>query len=211
MAFVAYRSCIWHAQWAISRLGGQTITGPPPYGYSPEYTTKTPLNIRRLLTSRVGQWLLSQFPVIYSIDLRGITDTNAVAEALQIGAGHDHVKELVLYKSAVRDEHLGIVARNFPRLSSLKINETMIGDCGIAHLSGNTTLLHLNVQRTAVTNSCVRSLCEMPNLRELNVAETELSSFEQLREVNPACYITTQLVTCSRTADKQRVSLSRKR
>lgn len=204
IAFVAYRSCVWHAQWAIYRLGGQTVTGTPPIYFDLAYTTKTPANIRPLLTSRFGHWVFSQFPVIYSVDLRGVSDPDAVAEALQIATGLDHVTELVLYKSAVRDEHLGIVAKGFPRLQSLKINETLIGDSGIAHLSGNVTLRHLNAQRTAVTNSCVRSLCGLPQLKELNVAETGITSLEPLRKENPACYITTQLVTRARTTDRQR-------
>jgi len=210
IVFVGYRSCVWHAQWAISRIGGQTVTDPPPVYFDLAYSTKMPANIRPWFTSRFGHWLFSQFPVIYAVDLRGVSDPDAVAEALQIATGLDHVTELVLYRSAVRDEHLGIVARGFPRLRSLKINETLIGDSGIAHLSGNTTLVHLNVHRTAVTNSCVQSICGMPRLKELNVAETRITSLEQLRKANPACYITTTLVTRVQTTDKQR-SLNRLR
>lgn len=204
IAFFGYRSCVWHSQWAINRLGGHTVTGPPPIYSDLAYTTKTPANIRAFLTSRFGHWLISQFPVIYAVDLRGISDPDAVAEALQIATHLDHVTELVLYRSAVRDEHLSIVAKGFPQLRNLKINETFIGDSGIAHLSGNATLLHLNVQRTAVTNSCVQWICGMPHLKELNVAETRITSLEQLRKANPACYITTTLVTRRQTTDRQR-------
>lgn len=206
IVFIGYRSCVWHAQWAINRVGGHTVTGPPPVYSDLAYTTKTPASIRVFLTSRFGKWLFSQFPVIYAVDLRGVSDPDAVAEALQIATDLDHVTELVLYKSAVRDEHLAIVASGFPRLRSLKINETLVGDSGIAHLSGIVTLLHLNAQRTAVTNSCVKSICGIPHLKELNVAETRITSLEQLRKANPACYITTTLVTRSQTTDRQRLA-----
>lgn len=201
---IACRSPVWHTQRAINRLGGQTVTGPPPVYFDIAYNATSLANIRPLLTSRFGHWLFSQIPVIYSVDLRGVSDPDAVAAALQIAAGLDHVSELVLCKSAVRDEHLGIVAAGFPRLHSLKINETSIGDTGIVHLSGKATLRHINMQRTAVTNSCVRSLCEIPGLKELNVAETRVTSLEPLRKANPACCITTELVTLARSTDKQR-------
>lgn len=204
--FIACRSPVWDTQRAINRLGGQTVTGPPPVYFDLASDATTKANIRALLTSRFGHWVFSQFPVIYSVDLRGVSDPDAVAEALQIAASLDHVSELVLCKSAVRDEHLGVVAEGFPRLHSLKINETSIGDSGIAYLSGNTLLRHINLQRTAVTNSCVRSLCKMPRLKELNVAETRVTSLEPLRNANPACCITTELVTLARSTDRQRRS-----
>lgn len=204
VVFVAYRSSVWHARWAIARLGGQTVTGPPPVYFELAQTTKTPTSIRPLFTSRFGHWLFSQFPVIYSVDLRSVSDPDAIAKALQIATGLDHVTELVLYNSAVRDEHLSIVAKGFPRLHSLKINQTSIGDSGIARLSGNATLLHINAQHTEVTNSCLRTLCGMPQLRELNVAETRITSLEPLREANPGCYITVEPVTLARSTDKQR-------
>ena len=206
VTFVGYRSCVWHTQWTIYRVGGHTVTGPPPIYSDLAYTAKTPTNIRALCTSRLGHWLFSQFPVIYAVDLRGVSEPDAVAEALQIAASLDHVTELILYQSAVRDEHFGIVATGFPQLRSLKVNETSIGDSGIAHLSGNVTLLQLNLQRTAITNTCVQSICRMPHLKELNVAETRITSLEQLRKTNPACYITTSLVTRSNTTDMQRLA-----
>ncbi len=206
VAFVAYRSSVWHTRALINRLGGQTVTGPPPVYLELAYGTNAPAYIRPLLTSRFGHWLFCQIPVIYSVDLRAVSDPDAIAEALQIASGLDHVRELVLYNSAVRDEHLSIVAKGFPRLHSLKINRTSIGDSGIAQLSGNSTLLHINAQQTAVTNSCLRTLSGMPQLRELNVAETGITSLAPLRKANPRCHITFAPVTLSRTTDKQRAA-----
>lgn len=125
-AFLVYRSCVWHTQWQINGLGGQTVTGPPPVYSDLASTAKTPATIRVFLTSRFGHWFFSQFPVIYVVDLRGVSDPDVVAEALQIAKDLDHVTELVLYKSAVRDEHLAIVAGGFPQLRSLKVNETSL-------------------------------------------------------------------------------------
>jgi hypothetical protein len=204
--FIGYRFTVWHTEWTIGRLGGQTVTGPPP-GYSDlAYSTKTPGSIRVVLCSPFGRWLGSQFRVIYAVDLRRVSDPDAISKALGVSAGHKHVREIVLYKSAVQDEHLSIIANAFPGLRSLKINETIVGDSGIAQLLRHKTLTHLNVQRTAVTDMSVSSFCTMPRLKELNIGETSITSIEDLRRANPCCIITTELTTLKRTSDKQRTS-----
>ncbi len=204
--FIGYRLMVWNTERAINRLGGQTMTGPPP-GYSDlAYASKTPAVIRSFVVSRFGRWLGSQFPVIYVVDLRRVSDPDAITQALHHAAGLKHVYEVVLYKSAAQDEHLRIIAAAFPGLRSLKINETSIGDSGIAQLSRHKTLAHLNVQRTAVTDISVSSFCTMPRLRELNIGETRITSIEQLHRSNPVCIVTTKLTTLNRTTDKQRTS-----
>ncbi len=201
--FIGYRLMVWRTERAINRLGGQTVTGPLP-GYSDlAYSTKTPGSIRAVLCSRFGRWLGSQFPVIYVVDLRRVSDPDAISKALGVSAGHKHVREIVLYKSAVQDEHLSIIATAFPRLRSLKINETSVGDSGIAQLVRHKPLTHLNVQGTAVTDMSVSSFCTMPRLKELNIGETSITSIEDLRRANPRCIITTELTTLKRTTDKQ--------
>jgi hypothetical protein len=202
--FIGYRFTVWHTEWTINRLGGQTVTGSPP-GYSDlAYSSKTPGSIRAILCSRFGRWLGSQFPVIYVVDLRRVSDPDSIAKALHVAAGHKHVNELVLYKSAVQDEHLSIIATAFPELRSLKINETSVGDSGIAQLVRHKTLTHLNVQRTAVTDLSVLTFCAMPRLKELNIGETSITSIKDLHRANPRCIITTELTTLKRTTDKQR-------
>ena len=108
--FIGYRFTVWHTEWTIGRLGGQTVTGPPLGYFDVADNPKTPGSIRAVLHSRFGRWLGSQFPVIYVVDLRRVSDPDSIAKALHVAAGHKHVNELVLYKSAVQDEHLSIIA-----------------------------------------------------------------------------------------------------
>ena len=203
IVFVGYRFSVWHTEKSISRLGGRTVTGALP-GYDRlAFSSETPAGIRALAESPVGKWLWTQWPVIYEVDLRKVSDPEAVSKALQIAAGHESISDLVLYRSAVQDDHLKIVAAAFPKLRSLKINETSIGDSGIAHLFNHKTLTHLNVQRTSITNASVPLFTTMPRLKELNIGETSVTSLEDLRRANPRCVITTELTTLKRTTDKQ--------
>ena len=206
IVFVGYRFTLWQAEKSISRLGGRTVTGSLP-GYDRlAYSSETPACIRALAGSPVGKWLWTQWPVIYEVDLRKVSDPEAVSEALQIAAGHEYISDLVLYRSAVQDEHLRIVAKAFPKLRSLKVNETSIGDSGIAHLSRHETLTHLNVQQTAVTNASVPLLAAMPRLKELNIAETSITSLDELYCSRSIFRVTTELVTLRNGTDRQRAS-----
>jgi hypothetical protein len=204
IVFVGYRFTIWHAEKSISRLGGRTVTGSLPAYSRFAYSTETPASIRALAGSPAGKWLWTQWPVIYEVDLRNVSDPEAISEALQIAAGHEYINDLVLYRSAVQDEHLRIIAAAFPKLRSLKMNETSIGDSGIAHLAKHKTLTQLNVQRTAVTNASVPLLATMPRLKELNIAETRITSLDELYRSRPIFRVTTELVTRRNTTDRQR-------
>ena len=148
--------------------------------------------------------MFSQFPIIHTVDLRGVSDPADVTSSLSLASGHGCVTNLILYKSAVRDQHLANVKSEFPDLTCLKINDTQIGDSGIAHLSGHPTLQHINVQRTAITDASVPVLSTFPRLKELNVGETKITSFQQLRELLSSCYVTNKLVTRSQTTDRYR-------
>ena len=137
--FIGYRFTVWHTELTTNRLGGQTIVGGLLGHFNPAVSTKTPDCIRSVVCSRFGRWLGSQFPVIYGVDLRRVSDPDAIAMALGISAGHKHVREIVLYKSAVQDAHLSIIAAAFPGLRCLKINQTAVGDSGIAQLVRHKT------------------------------------------------------------------------
>jgi hypothetical protein len=106
----------------------------------------------------------------------------------------------------VQDEHLRIVATAFPKLRSLKINETSISDSGLVHLANHKTLTHLNVQRTAVTNASVPLFSSMPRLKELNIAETSITSLDELRKSRSIFRVTTELVTIRSATDRQHSS-----
>lgn len=206
IVFVGYRFSVWHTEKSISSLGGRTVTGALS-GYDHlAYSSETPAGIRALAGSPVGKWLWTQWPVIYEVDLRKVSNPEAVSQALQIAAGHESISDLVLYRSAVQDDHLRIVAAAFPKLRSLKINETSIGDSGIAHLANHKTLTHINVQRTAVTNASVSLFATMPRLKELNIAETSITSLDELHRSRSNFYATTELVTLRSSTDRQRTS-----
>lgn len=206
IVFVGYRFTVWQAEKSISSLGGRTVTGPLP-GYDRlAYSAATPAGIRAFAGSPLGKWLWAQWPVIYEVDLRKISDPETLTEALQIAAKQESISDLVLYRSAVQDEHLRIVATAFPKLRSLKINETSISDSGLVHLANHKTLTHLNVQRTAVTNASVPLFSSMPRLKELNIAETGITSLDELRKSRSIFRVTTELVTIRSTTDRQHTS-----
>lgn len=206
IVFVGYRFTVWQGEKSISSLGGRTVTGPLPGYERLAYSAETPAGIRALAGSLVGKWLWTQWPVIHEVDLRNISDPDALSLALQIAAHHEYISDLVLYRSAAQDEHLRIVATAFPKLRSLKMNETLIGDSGIAHLSNHKTLTHLNVQRTAVTNASVPLFVGMPRLKELNIAETSITLIDELHRSRSIFRVTTELVTIRNTTDGQRTS-----
>lgn len=199
------RGLIWHTQWKIEQLGGSTVTGPPPLYSKLAYTNQVAEPIRAMCASSAGRWLFSQWPVIYAVDLRGVDDPKAVAEALLIAQDLDHVLELVLYQSAVQDEHLKLVGAGFRKLKALKINETAIGDAGIAALAGKSTLLHINAQRTNITDLSIPHFCQISRLRELNLGETKVTSIKLLKQTIPRCYCTLEVIDRSRTTDQIRV------
>jgi hypothetical protein len=202
----AYRGGLWYERVRISELGGTTVTGPAPIYHKLAYTTRLPEFVRYACASKLGRWIFCQFPVIYAVDLRRVRDKQAVESALQIAKEFDHVTELVLYQSAVTDEHLAILKTGFPKLERLKINETKITDVGIRHLRNLPELQLINAQRTAITNGSVSDLAAIRRLKELNIAETQITSVQPIRDAHPMCYINHRLVTVTQSTDFHRVS-----
>jgi len=205
-AFFLYRGGQWQSRAEIARLGGSTSTGSHPVYAKLAYDTRTPKLIRDACTSEFGRWVFSQFPVVYSVDLRGLRDRDAVESALHIAKNFDHVTELTLYQSAVTDDHLAILGAGFPRLERLKINETAITDAGVTHLRDLPELRMINAQRTALTNAAVGDLAAMRWLRELDIAETRITSVKQIRDAHPMCFINHRLVTLTQSTDHHRVT-----
>jgi hypothetical protein len=83
IVFVGYRFSVWHTEKSISSLGGRTVTGALP-GYDHlAYSSETPAGIRALAGSPVGKWLWTQWPVIYEVDLRKVSNPEAVSQALR--------------------------------------------------------------------------------------------------------------------------------
>ena len=206
LPLAGYRALVWHQQSRIREFGGTTVTGTPPIYYTLAYTTRSPVLVRRACTTNVGRWLFNQFPVIYTVDLRGVRDPKAITVALHCAKSFDNVTELILYQSAVTDDHLAILPHGFPELERLKINETGITDAGISHLRDLPQLRLINAQRTKITNAAVPDLATMSRLKELNIADTEISDVTPVHEAHPMCFINRQLVTVSESTDFHRVS-----
>ena len=201
-----YRISLWHKQAQMTRLGGTIITGHPPIYSQLAYSSHSPRFVREACFSKGGQWIFSQFPVVYGIDLRRVGEQDDVDSALRIMMGFDGITQITFYQSAVTDEHLALLAAAFPKLKQLKINETAITDVGIGHLCDLPELQLLNAQRTALTDTAVPALAAIRQLKELNIAETQITSVQPIRNANPSCYINHQLVTKSHSTDYHRIS-----
>jgi hypothetical protein len=195
------RVWVLHAQEQIHALGGTTMVGPPPIYYTLKGHRWSPQVIQQFLKSDTGHWVFSRFPVVYRVDLRGVRDEAAIESALQLAKNCSNIRELVLYKSAVTDKHLKILRGGFSRLESLKINETGITDRGIAELRHLSQLRLLNAQRTLITNAAVPDLIAIPRLKELSIAETQITDGYKVRKAHRMCVVNDRLVTLEHTTD----------
>jgi hypothetical protein len=72
---------------------------------------------------------------------------------------------------AVSDEQLSIV-RELADIESLRLAYTEIGDAGLRHLKGSTSLRELDAYRTPVTDDCMAIVGSLRNLERLNLSET---------------------------------------
>jgi hypothetical protein len=173
----------------IRQAGGRVGFGPPLIYNELAYSGQYPQWVGSLCRSRVGHWYFQQFPVAYTVDLRYVRDPARLERGLEGAAAFRHLRQLTLYMSAVRDEHLAGLQDNFPELTHLSINETNITDDGIRHLRGHTSLEYVNVQRTKITDEAVADLATLPRLKELAIAETRVTSVEAIRKSRPMCRI----------------------
>lgn len=208
--FCIFRFSIHQRQARIEHLGGKLAIGPPALYHEiiyPKYhRDKYPDFIQKAVKSDFGHWVFSQFPDGWSIDLRGISNPNDVEAALRAASYFENVREITLYRSGATDDHLKIVASEFPNLVRLKINETAITDVGISHMRDHPTLQQINAQRTLITDASIADLASIRRLKELNIAETKITSVQPILDAHSMCRITDQLVTRKNTTDVQKRS-----
>lgn len=193
------RMPFWLTQSRIQALGGSTATGLPPIYFKLAITSALPSPLKAFCGSASGRWIFSQWPVIYRVDLRGVSDPEEIRRVLEANSVFGNVTELVLYRSGVEDRHMQLVREGFPQLHSLKVNDTNITDAGVAELQGHPKLRHINLQQTLITDSSLPYFNTMPKLKELNLGETGVTSIQSLRGRGPFFSVTTELVTRGRT------------
>ncbi|MBD3674433.1 MAG: hypothetical protein HUJ26_13000 [Planctomycetaceae bacterium] len=201
--YAVYRNRFESKIARIEELGGTTFVGTSKFHYDLRHKTKYPKWIRELVDTKAGEWIFKRFPRLYSIDIRGLKNPDAIQEVLEIGASFGTVNSLVLYRSAAEDHHLLLISENYPELTTLKINETQVTDSGISHLTRLRRLTQLNVQRTLITDASTPDLLKLPRLKELNIAETKIEA--SIPQLESNIYdVTTTLVTRKTTTDKLR-------
>ena len=154
--------------------------------------------------SAVAECLFQQFPSVHSIDFRNVDQPQAVTSMLKIAANYPRLRELILYRSAVNDQHLATLEQGFQHLHWLSLNKTNITDGGIQHLRNLPRLQQLNLQRTGITNRSVPDLAAIPRLKELSIGETRISNIQPILNAHPACWLNREVVTRKKTTDYNR-------
>lgn len=190
---VVHRGTLEYRCAQIRRAGGGVSVGPLPIYQQLIDRNRVPRPLWGVCRSKPVEWYFSQFPVAYSIGLRGVRDSDDVGAALETAKKFPYLRGIMLYQSGVRDEHLDGIATACPRLERLVINETALTDEGVRHLRGLRRIVYINAQRTSITNESVPILAEFPRLKELAVGETGITTVELIRGNRPMCKVHTRL------------------
>jgi hypothetical protein len=197
LPYVLYRVPGEHGIRRIQSVGGIVTTGRPT-GFLYDYSK------RHLPTFVVESKLFERLfvPGVYAVDLRNVSDPDHVMIALKAAASFPSITSITLYQSGANDRHVALIARQFPAVTDLKLNETSISDAAIAQLPSLERLRALNIQRTAVTDAAIEDLLAIPRLKELIIAQTQITDVARLRT---RCRVIDQLVTRTRTVDYHRL------
>lgn len=98
------------------------------------------------------------------------------------------LQTLSLSDTATGDECLEQLSRSFPKLRHLWLEHTLISDDGVAKLTRCKEISLLNLQSNLrLTDACLESLQSMPNLEELNIATTNITSVADFQKSRPRC------------------------
>jgi len=88
----------------------------------------------------------------------------------------DRVNAVHLDGSTIGDSDLDdLKLKELASLKLLSLNDTGVGDAGLAHLSGLTSLRILHLNKTQITDAGLAHLKGIPNLEELDIRETQVT------------------------------------
>ena len=197
---IGYSGLLKYQVWQIESLGGTVKSWHSPLQQDLQSGRYSQL-AKFVSKSAVAECLFQQFPSVHSIDFRNVDQPQAVTSMLKIAANCPRLRDLILYRSAVNDQHLATLAQGFQHLHRLSLNETKITDTGIQHLRNLPRLQQLNLQRTNITNKSIPDLAAIPRLKELSVGETGITNIQPILNAHPGCWVNREIVTRKKTTD----------
>ncbi|NNJ27740.1 leucine-rich repeat domain-containing protein [Alienimonas chondri] len=113
-------------------------------------------------------------------------------EGLKELAGLTKLEDLDLWATGATDATMQEVVANFENLKALSLQQTKVGDEGLAALADLKQLERLDLSETQITDESVAVLRGLPNLKSLTLKNTELTGegVAELEEANPDLQIT---------------------
>lgn len=203
LPIIGYSGILKYQVWKIESLGGTVKSWHSPLQQDLQAGRYSQL-AKTVSSSALAEWIFQQFPCVHSIDFRNVDQPQAVTSMLKIAANFPRLRELILYRSAVNDQHLATLEQGFQHLHWLSLNETNITDAGIQHLRNLPRLQQLNLQHTNITNRSVTDLAAIPRLKELSVGETGVTNIQPILNAHPGCWVNREVVTRKKTTDYHR-------
>lgn len=85
------------------------------------------------------------------------------------------LRELSLSQTRITDDGLSTITRNFPGLTGLILNRTMITDNGIKELEKLSRLDSLSLYQVAITDATCKTLARLPNLQNISLDQTMIT------------------------------------
>ncbi len=123
--------------------------------------------------------------------LLSLSDTQISDKGICGLSGLAGVEGLRLHSTDISDEALRCVLKNFPRLKSLNLGYTQIGDEGVKALGNLPDIEILYLEGTRITDQGLTTLANCKKLRELELAGTAVTpkGIAQLKRALPGCEV----------------------
>jgi internalin A len=148
----------------------------------------TGVNLRGTWVSDTDMKRLAAFPDITSLDL---SLTHITDQGMQEIKSLQKVEDLNLYFTEyVTDEGIAAI-KEWKHLKRLNLHGTKVGDTGLEHIAGITTLESLDVGSTLMTDVGLERLANLQNLRQLTMGGNELgdAGLQALRQMPGLTYL----------------------
>ena len=150
-----------------------------------QLTTLESLNLRALA---VGDALMPEVGKLTNLKSLNLAEAAAVTETgLKELAGLTKLEDLDLWATGATDATMKEVVAKFKNLKALSLQQTQVGDEGLAALAGLENLERLDLSETQVTDESVDVLKGLPNLKSLTLKNTAITAggVAELEEANP--------------------------